>query len=275
LTERTQGFETVFLAARHFRRIRELGQPSMLATGVYDGNTFADFALASLRYDPASRLVSRISQSVTPDPAASPGTPGFITSDERKVAFSHADALSLAVEKFTANALDPVGTATQLRDPNSKRRMGSSEEFPTAAGQLRLDYEYDERGDLRAVRAVNADDGSIQLLTTYDYDPAGNLYRMVRGDKEYFYFHDDFGNLVRVKSPDSGVTRYHYGAAGYLERMVVDDAGIDVRINRTYVDGGFENATLGIVLCPRRKTEPSPTMELPSSPSRKPAAVRA
>ncbi|MEL7304954.1 MAG: hypothetical protein AAFZ38_02070 [Myxococcota bacterium] len=252
-----------------------LGQPSMLATGVYDGNTFADFALASLRYDPASRLVSRISQSVTPDPAASPGTPGFITSDERKVAFSHADALSLAVEKFTANALDPVGTATQLRDPNSKRRMGSSEEFPTAAGQLRLDYEYDERGDLRAVRAVNADDGSIQLLTTYDYDPAGNLYRMVRGDKEYFYFHDDFGNLVRVKSPDSGVTRYHYGAAGYLERMVVDDAGIDVRINRTYVDGGFENATLGIVLCPRRKTEPSPTMELPSSPSRKPAAVRA
>ncbi|MEM6533406.1 MAG: RHS repeat-associated core domain-containing protein [Myxococcota bacterium] len=197
-----------------------LGRRTEQTTGAFNGAADYDFSVVGTMYEAAGRATIAQSSRVV-------GSEAFL---ERKLgmAYSVADALLRTYEKFTVDEQIPISTSTRSHDALDKSRIASSLNLPTTIGRKRSDYDYDALGRLVAVNAVDDSSGLIELLTTYGYDPAGNLSYMNRGGKEYHYLYDDFGALTKVVSPDSGTTRYFYDSSGLLHRAISDHSGVDV-----------------------------------------------
>lgn len=69
----------------------------------------------------------------------------------------------------------------------------------------------------RLVRTLQ-DAGGIAAETKFEYDPLDNLAKVTDPKGlDTTYFHDGFGDLTQVVSPDTGITSYSYDSAGNRE----------------------------------------------------------
>jgi RHS repeat-associated protein len=90
---------------------------------------------------------------------------------------------------------------------------------------VRVDYRYDQRGNLIGVDRPDPADPDATVSTGYGYDPRGLLTEVTdpRG-KTTSYTHDADGDLVSVRSPGGSVTTLGHDQAGRLT-MSVDPRG--------------------------------------------------
>ncbi len=92
------------------------------------------------------------------------------------------------------------------------------------------DYSYDELNRLSLISQdyQGSDPATANTNTVFDYDVQGNVDSVIdaRGH-ETKYHYDDFGNLVKLESPDTGVTLYDYDEAGNMTSKT-DANGITV-----------------------------------------------
>ncbi len=133
--------------------------------------------------------------------------------------YRRVDALKTHRTSYTVGS--PDATRTWTRDPDG-RVESVQEENQTSPNVW---YTYDAQGNLTEIdRAIG---GTRTKLVAYTYDLQGDLASVTYYDgstgaqrSQTTYTYDDFGELLKVVSPDAGTVQYAYDAAGNVSKKL-------------------------------------------------------
>lgn len=137
----------------------------------------------------------------------------------------------------SANTATPQAVSTARYDS-----AGRLAEAGDQALTYDIEYTYDAMGRLDVVRRRK--DGVYAKVQEFEHDRHGNLVMSIQYSidgngnsteaQRTTYVYDDFGQLVRVESPDSGRRVYTYDASGRLTSTLKENGGTSLLTSYTY-----------------------------------------
>ncbi|HSY36319.1 MAG TPA: RHS repeat-associated core domain-containing protein [Acidobacteriaceae bacterium] len=147
--------------------------------------------------------LSRVTQATNPD-----GTSKSNTYVGRAVLSTDEGNGTVALQRVTQT--DSLGRLTNVCDVSNTTQQGTSNQTPSACN---LDY---------------SDTG---FLTSYTYDPMGDLLSVTQGGETRGFSYDSFSRLISATNPESGTTTYGYDNNGNLTRKT---SAIPITTTYTY-----------------------------------------
>ena len=212
------------------------------ALGNVTSTTDADGQTTTYTYDDLSRLTQvvyadRSSVEYTYD-AASNLTSMHDASGWQFYTYDVLDRLSSVTDSTSGNVNDPTNLTIGYQYDADNRL--TDETYPSGE---RVEYGYDNAGDLTSVTQVNA--GQPNLVTTYTYNATtGLLATETRpNDTETIYTYDTSGNLIDIlaqrTSTSALIEEYHYTVDASGRRTMMVDTTTSGSTAQAYVYDNF------------------------------------